>query len=179
MTNKNKLTPSRVPNMSGSGTGPVKNGTPGGGVFKNKIFLFIFLPLMIIISAVTVFFIIKAINADTSVPVANSENYVYVLPMAEREADTGDSSEKNPFKTTGLSPVNLEGIMYNSDGSSYAILKSSSRSYVLAAGTEIGDTGWTLTEITQTSVTVAKGDMTENLTLQTTGSGGIETIPAM
>lgn len=178
MTGKNKMTPARVPNLSGNGSGPVKKKPSGGGVMGNKMFLFIFMPLMIVISAVTIYFIIKAVNNDASVPVSGDENYVYVLPMAEREAGDENSSGKNPFNATGLSPVILVGVMYNPEGASYAILKSSSKTYVKSVGDEIGDTGWTLTDITGDGATVSKDDISETLTLQSDVSGSIETVPS-
>ena len=69
-----------------------------------------------------------------------------------------EKSGKNPFAVTGvgLSPVALEGIMYNPDGTSFAILKSSSMTYVKTIGDEIGDTGWMVAEISEDSVKVTK-----------------------
>lgn len=181
MNGKNKRIPSRVPNLSGNGAVPaktVKKKHFGGGVLKNKLFLFIFIPMMILISAVTVFFIVKAINNDSSVPALGGENYVYVLPMAEREAEESVKTGKNPFTTTGLSPVVLDGVMYNPDGTSFAILKSSNKTYVKSVGEEIGETGWTLSEITQDGATVSKDDISETLTLQSNAAGEIEIVPA-
>lgn len=147
-------------------------------MLNNKLFLFIFMPLMIIISGVTVFFIVKSITGDDALQVSGNENFVYVLPMSERAAETGDKAGKNPFNVTGLSPVVLEGIMYNPDGTSYAILKSASMTYVKTIGDEIGDTGWLLTEITDSTVTVTKEDLTEVLSLTANGiPGAIETMP--
>ncbi len=147
-------------------------------MLHNKLFLFIFMPLMIIISGVTVFFIVKSITGDNALQVSGNENFVYVLPMSERAAETGDKAGKNPFNVTGLSPVVLEGIMYNPDGTSYAILKSASMTYVKTIGDEIGDTGWLLTEITESTVTVAKDQSSEILSLAPSGMpNAIETMP--
>lgn len=178
MTGRNKLTPTRVPDMSGNGKIPVKKKSSGGGVLNNKLFLFIFMPLMIVISGVTVFFIIKAITSNNALQVSGNENFVYVLPMAERAAETGDKAGKNPFVATGLAPVVLEGIMYNPDGTSFAILKSASMTYVKTIGDEIGDTGWLLAEISDSTVTVTKEDLTEVLSLAANGlPDAIETLP--
>ena len=163
--------------MSGNGAGPAKR-KPSGGILKNKLFLFIFMPLMIIISAVIIFFIVKAIADGASVPASGSEKYVYVLPMSERPADAGGKTGKNPFRATGLSPVILTGVMYNPEGSSYAVLQSANKSYVLSSGQKIGDTGWTLTSISGDGVIVSKDDINESLTLQSQDIGGIETVPA-
>jgi|GEM_PF-964551 hypothetical protein len=179
MTNKTKMTPSRVPTFSVNGSGPSKKKPPtGNGVLKNKIFLFIFLPLMIIISGVTIFFVIQAINNDSAAVISNNDNYVYVLPMSERELETGGTAGKNPFSATGLSPVTLDGLMYNPDGASYAILTSSSKTYVKTVGEAIGDTGWTLTAINDSGVTVSKDELNENLTLQSGAESGIAITPA-
>lgn len=175
MTGNSKFTPSRVPNMSGNPKVPVRK-SASGGVTGNKLFLFIFMPLMIVISGVTVFFIVKAVRGEAILPVSGSEDYVYVLPMSEREASQNGKSGKNPFAVTGISPVSLEGIMYNPDGTSYAILKSSSTTYIKTIGDEIGDTGWVLAEITETSVTVKKDEISEVLTVVADATG-ISIIP--
>lgn len=55
MADKNKFTPSRVPNATEDAKLPVRKKAIGG-VSRNKLFLFIFMPLMIVISGVSVFF---------------------------------------------------------------------------------------------------------------------------
>ncbi|MGI6202309.1 MAG: hypothetical protein ACOYID_02785 [Eubacteriales bacterium] len=177
MADKNKFTPSRVPNATEDAKLPVRKKAIGG-VSRNKLFLFIFMPLMIVISGVSVFFLIKAVTGQPLLPVSGGENYVYVLPMSERHAGNAEKSGKNPFAVTGvgLSPVALEGIMYNPDGTSFAILKSSSMTYVKTIGDEIGDTGWMVAEIGEDSVKVTKDEVSELLTLDADASG-ISIIP--
>ncbi|HPT86113.1 MAG TPA: hypothetical protein PK778_09000 [Bacillota bacterium] len=176
MTEGSKNPPSRGPSF-GDAKLPVRKKIPGG-IARNKLFLFIFMPLMLVVSGVTLFFIFKAINGEPILPVSGNENYVYVLPMSEREASPAEKSGKNPFATAGvgISPVALEGVMYNPDGTSYAILKSSNATYVKTVGEEIGDTGWVLSEIAEDFVKVTKDEITEFLTLAPDISG-INIVP--
>lgn len=130
----------------------------------NKTFLYIFLPIILVVTVVAVILIIRGLSQAEEASAPVDSDYVYVLPIPERTLDLTDEPSKDPF-TTSVSSVTLDGIMYNPNGTSVAILISANTAYVVGVGGPIGDTGYKVTDITSDTATIEKDGKSETLSL--------------
>lgn len=142
--------------------------------FHNKIFLMYFVPIISVISIIAVILIVKAITGtDNALPASAAGDNIYVLPINERAADSNSAVDKDPFTSGGTAALVLDGIMYNPDGTSIVIIRSAEVSYVVTAGGNIGDTGWTATSVTADTVTIEKDGKQEILSLAADETAGL------
>lgn len=141
---------------------------------QNKIFILFFLPVITLIIIIAVALIVRLVKPpQEDIAVAASEDYIYVLPIKERPADTGPAAGKDPFAAGGTAALVLDGIMYNPDGSSVVILRSAEASYIVSPDETVGQTGWIVKEITADTVLIMKNDKSETLSLTAEAVAGL------
>ncbi len=132
----------------------------------NKIFILFFLPVLALIIIIAVVLILRVINPPAAeTPVAAVGDYIYVLPIKERSADNIPTVGKDPFISEGATGLRLDGIVYNPDGTSIAVISSVNASYVVSNDDSVGQTGWVVAIITADTVTITKNEKTEMLSL--------------
>ena len=153
--------------MNGNVNGGVSRKTQRAAPFlQNKIFLIFFLPVILLIIIVAAALIIKLVNSpDHDIPVAASGDYIYVLPIKERVFDEPVTPGRDPFTDGGAAAFILDGIMYNPEGTSIVILRSSDSSYVVSPSDTVGRSGWVISDVTADTVTITKNERSEILTL--------------
>jgi type II secretory pathway component PulC len=95
-----------------------------------------------------------------------------VLPINERAADKA-AVNKDPFTSGGTAALVLDGIIYNPKGTSIVIVRSADVSYVVSAGGNIGETGWTAASVTADTVTIEKDGKQEILSLAADTTAGL------
>jgi hypothetical protein len=89
---------------------------------------------------------------------------IEILPETERAVP-----EKDPFGSSGVfygpNSFRLTGIISSSSGTSAAIIVAGNRSFILQAGDLIGETDWSIAEISGNSVIITDGENEETLEL--------------
>ena len=130
---------------------------------KNPVMKYVIAIIAIVISlavALTIIISSKKSNPviDTNVSV-NASDAVEVLPQIEREIG-GEYEGKDPFAENILDGAKLTGI-YEVFGYKSATLQTSTKAYTLYEGDTVGDSDWTVSEITDKSITLVSGDKTK------------------
>lgn len=107
-------------------------------------------------------------SADTAV---NDQTQVEILPKTERSAENGEGNStavQDPF----ASPMNLRGLVLCSDrDKSKAIIEYGGYSYIVKKDEAIGNSGWTVADIYETSVMLSSGEKSQLLTLDDDSGG--------
>ena len=130
---------------------------------KNPMMKYVIAVIAVVISlavALTIIISSKKSNPqiDTNVSV-NASDTVEVLPQIEREIG-GEYEGKDPFAENVLDGAKLTGI-YDVFGYKSATLQTTTKSYTLYEGDTVGDSDWTVSEITDKSITLVSGDKTK------------------
>ena len=98
------------------------------------------------------------VDLNTNVSV-NANQEVEVLPKIERDR-AGEYDGKDPFEENILDGAKLTGI-YETYGYRSATLQTTRKSYTLFEGDTLGESDWTVSEITDNSITLVSGDKTK------------------
>jgi len=130
---------------------------------KNPLMKYVIAVIAIVISlAVALTIILSSRKSkpelDTNVSV-NTNDAVEVLPQIERDR-AGEYEGKDPFEENVLDGAKLTGI-YDTYGFKSATLQTTRKSYTLYEGDTVGDSDWTVSEITDKSITLVSGDKTK------------------
>jgi Tfp pilus assembly protein PilP len=152
-------------------TGKNKDGS-AGKVKKNSVSMFfernpkmkyIIAVIAIMVSAAVA--VVLALSYRSSKPdldtnvTANKNQQVEILPQIEREV-ASDYDGKDPFVENILDGAKLTGV-YETYGYMSATLQTTKKSYTLFEGDTLGDSDWTVSEITSNSITLVSGDKTK------------------
>lgn len=160
--------------MNGNVNGGVSRKPRAKAFLQNKIFLIFFLPVILLIIIIAAALIIRLANApDDSIPAAAPGDYIYVLPIKERAIDGPVAPGRDPFADGGNAAFILDGIMYNPEGTSIAVLRSSDSSYIVSPDDAVGRTGWVVSGVTADTVTITKNERSEILSLTADAVQGI------
>jgi hypothetical protein len=142
---------------------------------ERKPILVIIAPLLLLLLlAVPVVLVLVSGSPETEPPAASDSDAVpavgdvketptiEILPETER-ADP----EKDPFGSSGMlagaDSFVLAGIVASDGGVSSAIIQAGDASYVVKTGDAIGESDWSVAEITENSVTLTDGETEKTL----------------
>lgn len=135
--------------------------------FSKNPFMKVILPIVIVISVVSVVFVIKESMSQNVVPASTAtEALVYVLPMKERVIDGVQDAQNDPFASNITGSFVLSGIIFNPSGISLAMISSDLSFFVKTTGEEIGTTGWIVTEMTENTTKLEREGKTVLLELK-------------
>jgi hypothetical protein len=133
---------------------------------KRNPTVLLFIPVLIAI-VITAVFLASAINSDEDGKALLSQEFgdsapIDVLPETRRPYEGGIS--RDPFQTGEMSAaMALGGVVTGEDGFAAAIISVSDASYVVCIGEQVGQTGWTVADISSDAVALTLDEKTRTL----------------